>query len=46
MYETIDEIIRIIRTIIDVEDVEIKNCALESLIDKLEDLKGKQKGTN
>ena len=35
---TKERIIQILRQILEVEDIELKNCAIESLIDSLEDL--------
>jgi uncharacterized tellurite resistance protein B-like protein len=39
MYEEIEKIIEILKIILGVESIEIKNCALESLIERLEDFK-------
>lgn len=41
-----NDLLKILKEILKVESVEIKNCALESLIDKLEEQKGKNENRN
>lgn len=38
---SIDKIIKIIKVIREISDIEIKDCALDSLIEDLEDMKAK-----
>ena len=42
MLQEIEKIIAILKVILNVEDIEIKDCAIESLIDKLEELKSQK----
>ena len=37
-----DKILAILRNILEVNDVEVKNCALESLIEMIEELKNEK----